>query len=458
MLITNFVSYYNTHYMRKALLILMVLFPMLAGATRLLVSPLRDGYDINDVAKDKNSGIYFRLEEGEASVYFHSITPQEDERLLWSLENYVVPDTIYSEDGREWIVTRLENLAFHDCHVLKSVTLPQTLRQIDDGAFYDCWALEELHIPAGVNKIIPPISVGNQGLKILSVAEDNEVYYSESNCIFEKSSGKLIQGCSASVIPDYVTTIGPYAFSSVSMGEGEHLSIPESVVCIEDWAFAGFATSTGFEFPSHIQELGFGIFIGAALNENDGVADITVPEGVTKLLGTFFDALPMHSYTLPSTLAEIDAYTFVEAEPRPTSNEDYYSGEYKKRAYQRYMVCYAATPPAVVPSDDKSKVEMYYSSLEEDDILNSDDYRVGRFLLVPRESIELYKTAPYWKKFPMIAAVEDGVEAAEAKYTLGIEQVRQLKDTGKIYDLNGMRIARPRKGIYIQNGKKVVVK
>ena len=122
------------------------------------------------------------------------------------------------------------------------------------------------------------------------------------------------------------------------------------------------------------------------------------------------------------------------------------------------MVCYAATPPAVVPSDDKSKVEMYYSSLEEDDILNSDDYRVGRFLLVPRESIELYKTAPYWKKFPMIAAVEDGVEAAEAKYTLGIEQVRQLKDTGKIYDLNGMRIARPRKGIYIQNGKKVVVK
>ena len=58
----------------------------------------------------------------------------------------------------------------------------------------------------------------------------------------------------------------------------------------------------------------------------------------------------------------------------------------------------------------------------------------------------------------MIAAVEDGVETAEAKYTLGIEQVRQLKDTGKIYDLNGARIARPRKGIYIQNGKKVVVK
>lgn len=441
------------------MMVLPLLSPVLAGATRLLVSSPRDGYDINDVAKDKNSGIYFRLEEGEASVFFHSITPQEDERLLWSLENYVVPDTIYSEEGREWIVTRLENLAFHDCHVLKSVTLPQTLRQIDDGAFYACWALEELQIPAGVNKIIPSISVGNQGLKILSVAEDNNVYYSEGNCILERSSGKLIQGCPSSVIPDYVTTIGENAFSGISMGEDDHLIVPESVMCIEDWAFAGFATNTGFDFPSHIQELGFGIFAGASLNEYDGVADITVPEGVTKLLGTFFIAQPMHSYILPSSLAEIDAYTFVEGDPRPISNEDYYSGEYMKRAYQRYMVCYAATPPAVVPSNDKSKVEMYYSSLEEDDILNSDDYRVGRFLLVPRESIELYKTAPYWKKFPLIAAIEDGVEPAEAKYALGIEQVRKPKATGMIYDLQGRRLSgKPQKGLYIHNGRKVVIK
>ena len=295
-------------------------------------------------------------------------------------------------------------------------------------------------------------------MKILSVSEDNEVYYSDGNCIFEKSSGKLIQGCSTSVIPDDVTTIGEKAFAFVSMGVDDHLSIPESVVCIEDWAFAGFGTNTGFEFPSHIQELGFGIFNGAVLNEYDRAADISVPEGITKLLGTFFNAQPMHSYILPSTLTEIDAYSFVEGEPRPISNEDYSSGEYKKRAYQRYMVCYAATPPTVVPSNDKWKVEMDYSSLEEDDILNSDKFQVGRFLLVPRESIELYKTAPYWKKFPLITAIEDGVEAAEAKYTLGIEQVKRLKNTDKFYDLNGVRTDQPKKGIYIQNGRKVIAR
>ena len=121
--------------MKKRLLILMVVFPIFAGAKRLLVSSPRDGYDINDYAIDKKCGIIFRVRGEEASVCFGPILI-EDERLLWSLENYVVPDTIYSEDGREWIVTRLEDSSFHNCYVLKSVTLPHTLHQIDAGAFY----------------------------------------------------------------------------------------------------------------------------------------------------------------------------------------------------------------------------------------------------------------------------------------------------------------------------------
>lgn len=439
------------------MMVLSLLSPVLAGATRLLVSPQNDW---SDVAIDEGSGIYYLIEGEEATVYGYLPRPRQHEELLHSLESYVVPDTIYYDDGREWTVTRLGQLAFDGCYVLRFVTLPHTLRQIEEGAFYCCYALEKLHIPAGVNKIDASIFMGIKGnFKTLSVDKDNEVYESDKNCILEKPGGKLIQGCPSSVIPDYVTTIGENAFSGISMGEDDHLIVPESVVCIEDWAFAGFATNTGLDFPCHIQELGFGVFAGAALNEYDVVADITVPEGVTKLLGTFFIAQPMHSYILPSTLVEIDAYTFVEGTPRPTSNDDYYSGEYMKRAYQRYMVCYATTPPAVIPSNDKSKVEMYFSSLEEDDILKSDDYKVGRFLLVPRESIELYKTAPYWKKFPLIAAIEDGVDAAEAKYALGIEQVRQPKATGMIYDLQGRRLsAKPQKGLYIHNGRKVVIK
>ena len=215
------------------------------------------------------------------------------------------------------------------------------------------------------------------------------------------------------------------------MGD-EHLNIPESVVCIEDWAFSDFHTTTGFDFPSHIQELGLGIFAFAQFLYFSGIQDFIIPEGITKLLGTFLFAPDTHSITLPSTLSEIDAFSFYE-------NGDSW----------RFLVCYAKTPPAVIPNDEVFWEGDY--KVEEKDILNNDDYYPGIFLLVPRESIEQYKQAPYWRQFPLIAAIEDGVEAALA---LGIEQVSQPKSKATFYDLSGVRLSQPRKGIYIQNGKK----
>ena len=428
----------KSHLLSGILISLLVLFPIMAGATRLLV------WTNNNLtgARDVECGIEFLLEGDEATVAHSGY----DDDTHHNLESYVIPDTIYNADGREWIVTRLGGNAFFSCPKLKSVSLPKTLRQIDAGAFGFCLSLEELYIPAGVHKITAPIFVSNNGdgtdyegktqkIRKLSVDQDNEVYYSESNCILEKSSRKLIQGCSSSVIPDYVTTIGQSAFSHTWMGD-EHLNIPESVVCIEDWAFSDFHTTTGFDFPSHIQELGLGIFAFAQFLYFSGIQDFIVPEGITKLLGTFLFAPDTHSITLPSTLSEIDAFSFYE-------NGDSW----------RYLVCYAKTPPAVIPNDEVFWEGVY--KVEEKDILNNDDYYPGIFLLVPRESIEQYKLAPYWRQFPLICAIEDGVEAALA---LGIEQVIQPKSKGTIYDLNGVRLSQPRKGINIQNGKKVIIK
>lgn len=419
----------------------MALLPIIAGATRLLV---RTNNNLTR-ARDMESGIEFLLEGNEA-VLAHSEDSGDD--IYHDLESYVIPDTIYNADGREWIVTRLGRNAFHSCPKLKSVILPKTLRQIDAHAFGACFSLEEIYIPAGVNKITAPIFSANvywnghdepdqvQILKKLSVDQDNENYYSESNCILEKSSRKLIQGCSSSVIPDYVTTIGQSAFSFTWMGD-EHLYIPESVVSIEDWAFSNFYTTTGFDFPSHIQKLGLGIFAYAQLLYFSGIQDIIVPEGITRLWGTFLFAPDTHSITLPSTLSEIDAFSFYE-------NGDSW----------RYLVCYAKTPPAVIPSDEVFWEGVY--KVEEKDILNNDDYYPGIFLLVPRESIEQYKLAPYWRQFPLIAAIEDGVEAALA---LGIIPIRQHQTKGKTYNLSGRQVNTLQKGkVYIKDGQKLMVK
>lgn len=427
--------------MKKRLLILMALLPIMAGATRLLV---RTNSNLTG-ARDMETGVEFLLEGNEATVD-HLLDGDGGDDIYHNLESYVITDTIYNADGREWIVTRLGSSAFHHCPKLKSVSLPQTLRQIDACAFGFCISLEELHIPARVNKITAPIFASNSGyrnyyegktqkIKKLTVDQDNEVYYSEGNCILETSSRKLIQGCSSSVIPDYVTTIGQGAFGYIWMGD-EHLYIPESVVCIEDWAFKDFHTTTGFEFPSHIQQLGIGIFAYAQFLAVSGIQDFVVPEGITSLLGTFLFGPDTHSITLPSTLSEIDAFSFFE-------NGDGW----------RYLICHAKTPPKVVPNDEIFSDG--FNRYEEKDILK-DDYYPGIFLLVPRESIEQYKLAPYWRQFPLIAAIEDGVEAALA---LGIIPIRQHQTKGKTYNLSGRQVNTLQKGkVYIKDGQKLMVK
>ena len=46
----------------------------------------------------------------------------------------------------------------------------------------------------------------------------------------------------------------------------------------------------------------------------------------------------------------------------------------------------------------------------------------------------------------------------EASYADGIESINADNKAGKIYNLQGQEVAAPAKGIYIMNGKKVVIK
>ena len=40
----------------------------------------------------------------------------------------------------------------------------------------------------------------------------------------------------------------------------------------------------------------------------------------------------------------------------------------------------------------------------------------------------------------------------------GISELKSVAEDGTLYNLNGVRVSQPTKGLYIQNGKKIVVK
>ena len=76
-------------------------------------------------------------------------------------------------------------------------------------------------------------------------------------------------------------------------------------------------------------------------------------------------------------------------------------------------------------------------------------------LHVPAASLETYKTTTPWNEFGTIVALTDddpkpsGIDKIEASYKTNKEV---------FFDLNGVRLSEPRKGINIINGKKIIVK
>ena len=75
-------------------------------------------------------------------------------------------------------------------------------------------------------------------------------------------------------------------------------------------------------------------------------------------------------------------------------------------------------------------------------------------LHVPSSAVRKYLAAEPWKNFNKIKALTDD----DPKPT-SIEKIIIKENNNDIfYDLNGRRIENPAKGIYIRNGKKIVVK
>lgn len=156
-------------------------------------------------------------------------------------------------------VTSIGEFAFYKCFDLASINLPEGLTSIGESAFWRCGKLTTLNIPASV------VSIGNNafydcvGLDYISVANGNKVYDSreECNAIIETSAGKLIVGCKTTVIPRGLISIGSVAFSGCDIPS---ITLPESMLFINDEAFEGCSCLTSLTLPENVVSVGFNAF------------------------------------------------------------------------------------------------------------------------------------------------------------------------------------------------------
>ncbi len=126
--------------------------------------------------------------------------------------------------------------SFSQCNNLKHIRLPESLKTIRDNALRSWSNMRQLYIPKNVESIGVNCTASDLNLVSLAVDKDNTHFVTPggSNVIIEKTSGKLLMGCSTSKIPSIVKTIGEGAFYNLKM---EEIEIPSSVESIEKWAF-----------------------------------------------------------------------------------------------------------------------------------------------------------------------------------------------------------------------------
>ncbi len=145
--------------------------------------------------------------------------------------NIVIPETINYNDVT-YSVTRIDDGAFKDCSGLTSITIPNSVTGIGYYAFEGCTGLTSITIPNSVK------SMGQ---------------YAFYRC----------SGLTSVTIGNSVTSIGNDAFSHCSSLIS--ITIPNSVTSIGDHAFYGCSSLTSVTIPNSVTSIGKNAFSGCRL-------------------------------------------------------------------------------------------------------------------------------------------------------------------------------------------------
>ena len=217
------------------------------------------------------------------------------------------------------------------------------------------------------------------------------------------------------IIGNGVTTIGKNAFYGCSSLTS--VTIPNSVTTIGEAVFADCSALTSVTFPNSVTTIGKGAF-----EDCSALTSVTFPNSVTEIGGSAFSGCrSLKNFTFGSGLQSIGQEAFSNC-----TNITQISSE-------------AVVPPTcrrnALNGINKSKCK----------------------LIVPKNSLDAYKQADQWKDFLLIEGSTTGITNTVYNKA-GLADVYTIDGTKRLSKASTDEINALPKGVYIVNGKKIIIK
>ncbi|MBQ8288067.1 MAG: leucine-rich repeat domain-containing protein [Clostridia bacterium] len=186
---------------------------------------------------------------------------------------------------------------------------------IGASAFEGRTDLSAIHIPASVTSIGEKAFYGCTGVTGITVDATSQSFTAKGNCLIERSTKRLIQGCSMSEIPadGSVTEIGDYAFADCAGLTSIH--IPNTVSSIAGSAFSGCSgleTITAAAGNEHYHAVDNCLIVSGTRTLLLGCKNSVIPDdsSVIRIGNNAFAGSSITSLIIPDDVTEIGEAAF----------------------------------------------------------------------------------------------------------------------------------------------------
>lgn len=363
--------------------------------------------------------------------------------------------------------------AFYGCSSLANVTIPNSMTSIGEESFYKCSGLTNVTIPNSVTDIgrkafsacsnLTSIDIPN------SVTSIGKEAFSECNRLMTVSfpntlttiGEKAFMDCwnlTSIVIPNFVTSIGEYAFfgcirlTSVTLGMIMPLEITNNTFSAYDKAtlYVPYGSKADYEAADNwknFSKIYEGTKISMSANgictyANANALDFSSVSGLTAYIVSSFN--PSTSTLTLTPVTEVPAG---EGLLLKGAEGDYEVPFTTTTASYTNLLTGVTTPTEISP----------INGTETNFILASGKHGIGFYTL--SESGTLAAGKAYLHLPTSDIPTSRPITLVYENEPSGIEGICEVEAAdGQYFDLQGRRIAQPTKGMYVVNGKKVIIK